>query len=218
MNFLAICQETDRILASQGVILSTITTGYQDLLVGYVANAYMEIQNLRQEWNFLHTDVTITLTQGKSDYSIFDMFGTTTDPVANWELSRFVYNNGSRKVVIKYVPYEQYVLEDWAEELEPTKFTKRIEDNALIFNSPDAAYSILAHYFMKGQILVDNTDIPLIPREHVSSIYYQAAADIALKLGFIEVYQLFSTKASISIGSLLRKSNPSKTVRTRGIV
>jgi len=122
------------------------------------------------------------------------------------------------KSTLKYVPYAQYVIEDWANSLQPPeRFTIKLESNELIFNSPDAAYVVSAHYFSKAQILVNNTDIPLMPRQYSTAIYYQAAADIALKLGFIEIYQLLSTKAAVAIGSLLRSQNPSKKVHTRGI-
>ena len=217
MNFLEICQETDRILASQGVILSTITTGYQDLLVGYVANAYTDIQNMRDSWKFLHTSVDITLVQGKSSYSIFDIFATSTDPVSDWETMRFIYDDGSKKTALRYVLYEQYVLEDWTDQTEPSKFTVGIESNTLIFNQPNAAYTVTAHYHSKPQVLVNNTDTPLLPREYTTAIYYQAASDIAYKLGFYGIYQLFSVKADVSIGNLLRSQNPTRKIRTRGI-
>ena len=187
------------------------------MLVGYVANAYTDIQNSRDRWNFLHNSVDITVTQGKSDYSIFDIFSTTVDPVADWEVWRFLYNDGSRARSLLYVPYELYVSSDWTDEGPPSKFTKRIENNELIFNTPDAAYIVTAHYHSKAQVLEDNTDTPLMPRQYDTAIYYQAASDIALKLGFTEVHELFATKASAAIGALLRSQNPSRKIRTRGV-
>lgn len=218
MTYLELCQETDRILSSQGVILSVETTGYQDMLAGYVANAYRNIQNLRDRWDFLHNSVDITLTQGKTAYSIFDIFATSVDPVANWETNRFIRDDGTTKHIMRFVPYERYVLEDWTDENEPSLFTKNIENNALIFSAPDAAYVITAHYYSKAQVLTTNTQVPLMPSQYDPAIYYQAAADIALKLGIVEVYQLFTTQAKAALGALLRSENPPRKIKVWGIV
>lgn len=194
-----------------------MTTGYQDLLVGYVSNAYTSIQNLRPKWKFLHTNVSFNLTQGKTSYSIFDIFATSIDLVAGWETTRFIWDNSGSKVALQYVPYEQYVLEDWTAEGKPYKFTVNIENNALTFSNLDAAYTIVAHYHSKAQTLVNNTDTPLMPSQHTQAIYFQAVSDISLKLGFYSVHELFKVKANAAIGSLMRSQNPPKKVRSRGI-
>ena len=212
-TFLELCQETDRVLASQGTLASVVTTGYQDLLVGYVQNAYTDIQAARKEWDFLHTSVDIVLLSGKTEYNTLDIFGMVDDPVANWKLDKFMYDFDN----LKYVPYDVYIYEEWKEEDEPGKFSKVIENNTLIFEDITTPKTVTAYYYSKPQKLEENADVPLMPSQYDNAIIYRAVADVALKVGVPEMYYLFDAKANVLLGDLLRSQNPGKRVRSRGI-
>ncbi len=213
MNFLTIVQKIDAAIGSQGDVISVESSGYQALLSEYARNAWILIQNLRKDWDFLRTSVDINLTVGKTDYSIFDIFGTSVDPVSMWKTDSFIYNYNP----LKEIHYDDYLRLDTTSitATEPSFFVRTIEDHTLIFNEPDAAYTVTASYYQQSQQLLINSDVPLCPEEHQWAIIYQAASDLCLYLSIPELYTSNETKAKASIGALLRSQNPAKRAKKR---
>lgn len=220
MNFLQLCQETDKILGTQGTISSVSSaSGYQELLISYVSNAWADIQNLRKDWIFLKRYVNISLTAGKTSYSVFDTHLTSTDPVASWIIDRFI-NTTSDNNVLTYVDPFTWMNRDLTTQKQPGAFT--VHENSsfgyLEFENPNQLYNIKAHYYAKPQVLVDATDTPSMPSEYHKLIAHYAASEIGYWLGNTEAGDLHATKADNLLGDLLRSQNPSKTITPRRFV
>lgn len=214
MNFLQIAQKIDQAIGSQGNVSSVEASGYQFLLGEYARNAWITIQNLRDDWKFLRTSTDITLTAGKEEYSILDIFSTIDSPVGKWKTDTFLYDYND----LNYIDYEKYIRIKNQTPSKPQFFTVDEASNKLFFNEPDAAYSVKAHYFRKPQVLTTNTDVPLCAPEFHYAIMYQAATDLCAYLGIAELHGINKTKADASLGALLRSANPAKKIRSRGIV
>lgn len=214
MNFLKITQKIDQAIGSQGAVTSVEASGYQALLSEYARNAWVAIQNLRDEWKFLRTSVSISLSAGKTEYNIFDMFGTSVDPVGKWKTDTILYDAKD----LREMDYESYIRLGTETASSPSHFTVDPASHKLYFNLPDGAYTVIAHYYRKPQELLINTDIPLCAEEFQYAIVYQAATDLCAYLGIAELHGINKTKADASIGALLRSENPAKKVKARGII
>ena len=227
MNFLTICQEVNKLVGLQGNILSVTTvSGYQATLVKYVQNAYDDIQNLRDQGDFLKSSVSISLVAGTTTYTIEDIFNLTPtqvtaqyNPLAAWDTKKFFYSTS----VLSYVPYEWFTLYDYASNAAstPSYFTIGLFDSGyrnLIFAPVSGPFSVTAFYYKKAQELDANTDIPSLPEEFHRLIVYRAAGDFAGFIGNGNLYQLYNQKADVLLSKLMRTNNPSKKISLRGRV
>lgn len=214
-TFLEIAQTVDKILGTQGNINTVESPDYHVLLAEHVRNSWVSIQNLRQDWEFLRTSVDVNLTVGKIEYTTFDIFGVTADPVGKWDTRYLLYD----KDPLIYVDYNNYILEDWdTDSNEPKRFTFHKNSNHLYFNTPDKAYTVTAYYYQKPQVLKENTDTIICPDEFIYAVIYKTCASIGMYLGIPEIYQYYSVLASQEIGAMMRKENPGKEINVRGIV
>lgn len=218
MTYLQLVQKIDALLGSQGVVSSVLAAGYQGMLAEYTKNAWLNIQALRPDWHFLRTSVSITLTTTSPDYSLADVFPATptADPVGTFITDRFLLAD---KSALTYIPYDQWVLEDYSTASAPKVFTVHPSTYTgyLSFNAVDGTYVVTCHYFRKPQELTANGDIPICPSEYHDAIVFTALADIAAFLGNSEVYSIASVRADNLVGALMRSQNPAKRVKVRSI-
>lgn len=103
---------------------------------------------------------------------------------------------------------------------EPTAFTIDPANDSVLINSPDAVYSIHAHYKTAPQTLSSASDTPTnLPGQFHMAIVYKAIEDLAgPHFGAGELSQYYGRKYKQIIGEIMRSQNPSKAVRKRPIV
>jgi hypothetical protein len=217
MTFLQLCQGVNKRTGLQGTFTAVASaTGYQAILKEIVADAWVDIQNLRGgTWYFLRDSQTFNTVQSQTEYTITNIFGTSTSPVGSWATNMILYDNDS----LRWMDYNYYIVSEQSSAAESTPALFAIDpvDQHLYINPPAAVYSITAHYFAKPTVLSADADVPLGGSEFHYAILYKATADMALFLGNSGLYQLYNAKADAVIGSLLRHSNPQQKIRNHGI-
>jgi len=210
VNLLAITQKANKLAGIQGSIISLTTlTGYQAILLAHVQTAYEDIQNYRDEWHFLKTQVTIPLTTVTSTYD-------PADAVAKWDFFNILYDSKPLQVI----SYDQYIQDKISTTTAgaPSVVAVDPSTNILYFNPLDNNYSIVAKYWNTPETLSGNNDIPLLPYEFHNLIVYRSVADFAAFLGNTGLYQIYTQKANTMFGKLLRSQNPSKHIKLRRAV
>lgn len=213
-TFLKIAQDVDRLIGTQGEVTSLSVLGYHATLAEHIRVAWISIQTLRKDWQFMREDVDISLVLGKDVYTPFDIFGTTDSRVAKWREDLILYDKDS----IPVIDYDRYLQETWDDTTtEPRKMTIHPVNGSVIFNSVDMGYTINAHYYRKPQILIDNTDIVILPEEFMLVLVYKACASLGMFLGVPETFQDYTIKYDLEMGAMMRSLNPSKRVRSRGV-
>lgn len=195
----------------QGSISSVNASGYQALLVDAVRKAWVDIQRERADWDFMYADVTIPLVLGTATYTPAVIFGTSTPEVGIWD--RVVYNNR----VLRFVPYKDFVLLDTSATGEPSFYTINPATQALVFNSVDGSYSVIAYYTKTPQYLVNNTDTPILPQKHHHIIAYKAVTELAAYVSSAEIYQQNRVSLDKAMGQLYRDHVPARSVKVRPI-
>lgn len=225
MTYLQLCQKVNTIVGMQGSFDSVVgAAGYQATIATMVADAWMDIQNLRRDWSFLKTSVDISTTAGKSEYTIFNILGSNTSTIGSWIPNMFFYNESAdQKHLLQNCGYDNYIREsvDQDTQSSPRKYAIDPVDQHIYLNPPDGVYSITGYYYSKpiDMSLQSSPDsyTPIAPVEFHRLIIYQAAAEFSAFLGNGDLFTIYSQKASSLLGDLMRKTIPARRVRTRGI-
>jgi len=158
---------------------------YQKAVI-HVQEAHEEIQGLHFDWDFLWRHGSFTTQQGLDVYSPPDDLGV-------WDAQR-VYLDGRELHVIEWSDYVPEVMSP----AKPLEAVIRPDNSLQLIPSPDKAYTITFDYFRQPRVLVNNSDVPLIPKQFHLAIVgralmlhgnYESAMDI--KTQGAEMYQQF---------------------------
>ena len=196
--------------------------GVEEVLVRMVRDAYVDVQNQREEWNFLLDDGTFSTQIGVDTYNLTAIFGTPTPPLKKYKVDSFriTETNGSQ-IYLKNLDrdvLEARYLNDVQQKL-PTQYAINPENNALIFKPiPNGLYTVNFRYWRSPEILSADTQVPLLPLSFHNLIAYAAAAKMAVYLGSPELYQEYSQKANGMLGQLMRMEIPKMRLRNRPMV
>jgi hypothetical protein len=223
MNFLQLCQKANTLSGLQGVVSNAATaTGYQATLVEFVAQAWIDIQDLRKDWPFMRDSVSFTTTASQSEYTLLQIFGVdVSQTIARWVPNMILYidSNSYSTALLQYT-YDQYVYQDIAQQDTglPNRYAEDPVDKHLYINPPDSTYNITAHFYTLPVRLSGNTDTPTLPLSYHMLIAYQGAAHMAAYMGNSNLFQINQQKATAMIGMLMRSELPAKKMYVRGIV
>lgn len=216
MNFLKICQEANRLAGMQGT-LSTValSTSYQYTLVRFVAQAWIDLQNLRKDWFFMRSSVDFNTTAAKTEYTLANM--SVTD-VARWHLITYTDSN-SYIQKLDGMSRDQYLLDNVAQEGQgaPRVYAVDPIDKHLYLNPPDGVYAMTCHYITEPVELTGNTDEPTLPDSYHMLLAYLGAAHMTAFMGNSNLYTDLSFRADVMLGALMRSEVPTRRVKLRGI-
>lgn len=214
MNFLELCQKVNQFGFFQGSITSVNATGFQETLVDAVRKTWVEIQNERNDWKFLRRNVDISVDTSTTIYTPTTIFGDT-ETLGTWDIETILYDY----TPLTYVPYDEYIQIDLTKSSgEPSYFSIRPEDDALLFNTLDNSYTVTAYYNKAPQYLSANTEEPSLPYKHHWVIVYGALVELAVSINNPELYQRHSMLYSKAMGQLMRDQNKAKSIKQRPLV
>lgn len=195
MNFLQLCQA---VASDSGTVagfsqLQSVAdaTGRSLLIVNWVRNAYLDIQNERDDWRWMRKSFEGTLTIDQMAYEAEDLDVDLTD-VGIWlpdvpaddfrNLS--IYESGEQEqegqlTQIAYSTFRQRYLLGVHEHNKPTEWAISPQNELLFGNKPDKAYIVRGEYVMEPEILdraAEDADeiIPLMPERYHGVIVQEA--------------------------------------------
>lgn len=217
MNFLSICQKANALAMMQGTVDDvTVTSGYQETLIEFCAQAWIDIQELRKDWPFMRSSVSFNTVASTTEYSLATI-GVTD--LARWVPGMITYiNSDSYTSLLRQYSYDQYVLEDVAlsDTNLPDVYAIDPVDKHLYLNPPSGAYTIKGHYYTLPVRLAADSDTPLLPPAFHMLIAYLGAAHYAGSIGNSNLFQMNTAKYDTMLGMLMRSEMPSKRVRLIG--
>lgn len=195
--------------------------GIEEVLVRMVRDAYVDIQNRREEWNFLLLDGSVTLQTGVDTYEFPAIFQTATPAFKKYKTNSFRITDNGKKIYLKYEErdvLEARYLNDDIQKL-PTQYAINPANNALIFKPiPDGLYTVNFRYWRSPEILLTDVQVPALPISFHNAIAYAAVAKMGVYLGSPELYQEYSQKADSVLGELMRMEIPKKRLFQRPMV
>lgn len=188
MNFLQLCREVARESGTVAGVpnFNTVAaaTGRVEQVVGWVRDAYIDIQNERGDWLFMVDTFEAPLTIGKRLYTglelgISDLGSWIGDrPAEGWNnLSLWEEGFKAQEGEIWQIPYPT-----WRNRYErgehrankPTEWAVTPQGALGFGNTPDKAYWVQGEYRIAAQRLEADTDTPRMPEQFHRLIIHEA--------------------------------------------
>jgi hypothetical protein len=219
-NFVEIVRAARLITGMQGTGPSTVETaqGIEEVLVRFVRDAYMDIQSLRDNFDFLENSRSFFTAVGTTLYTPATIFLTATPNFKSYKKgSIYITRSDGIKEYLKYV--EPQVLEarylNNTVQATPSEYTIDPATNGLILQRiPNAIYTVSFRYYERPEILLSSTQIPKMPQAFHNLIVYKAVEKMAIYLNNPGLYQSYSVEAARMVGQLMRQEIAKKRMKT----
>jgi hypothetical protein len=209
MNFLDLVRRLQSECGVSGSPLAGVSTASGELvkLINWVSAAWLDIQSMETEWQFMRQSFSFNTTIQKFSYTPAQA-GITS--FANWKRdSMRVYLTSAGAGGETYLPWIPY--DSWRDSYQfgarRTTYSRPIEHsidpvkNLVLGATPDAIYTINGEYFSQPVLLGLDTDIPVIDTQFHMMIVYWAMEHY----GYNEVAEEKLTEARLFGGPLLSR-------------
>lgn len=155
-------------LSGTGPTDVTKATGIEKRMVGWVRQAWIDIQQFRSDWPWMFTTFTFNTSAGKQTYPLVEL-GLT-------DVERWLFDGASIYKTADGAGSEQGIgsssYEAWFRSgrqgvhlpAQPGYlFTDPATNALMVFPVPDDEYTVTLRYYKAPQRLAANTDVPLMP-------------------------------------------------------
>lgn len=189
MTFLELCQRLRREVGAAGSGPATVQgqNGEYLRLIGWIGQAWQEIQAERREWRFAWAEAEIEISPEFNDYPVPEDFehwipetlriGSHCLRLMGWDEFRDRYRGSSNAAAPQVVTL--------------------LPDNRIRLDTPPTVSGVLTfEYFRTPQTLVENGDVPRLPERYHMLIVYRAMVQYGLFENAPEVVQQGNANAS----------------------
>jgi hypothetical protein len=187
MTYLQLCNRLKLETGTGGNDLTTVLNLRGDLkrLVNWVSQAYVDIQNERDDWQFLRVSTTFNTVAGKQSYSLTggppDMSITDFASWRNESFRAYLLSAGIPTEIILTQYYDYSVFRDFymlgSRRLvtgRPLYWTIAPDKSIVLGFTPNDIYVVTGEYYRTPQVLENNSDQPLVPSRYQMAIVYKA--------------------------------------------
>lgn len=180
MTYLELLQDTAKKVGIPEPSATTGLSGESERLLDYVDEAWLEIQNLYQNWQWMWTRGSFTTTASKRDYTPAEMSITNINWIAPYGAAIYETGDVSTESRIKVTPYPEYRARydiGTQEEDRPTKLTVLPNRSVRLHPTPDSTgFTVEFDYYAKPSSLSGDSDTPEIPNADLHRIIVWRAA------------------------------------------
>ncbi|MCP5246157.1 MAG: hypothetical protein H6937_09490 [Burkholderiales bacterium] len=181
MNKLELCQRWRQETGVSGDESTTAdATGMWKRGIGYIEQAYQDIQLEREDWNFMRGEKSFNTIQDQNEYPYASAPISLTD-LARWKEDSFriYYQSVGDEHPLQYMNYDEFRHEYLYGTFPttpsyPTVITVSPSDSLILALPPDGVYTVTGEYFKTVSKLDDDTDIPVFPERFHMLIVYRA--------------------------------------------
>lgn len=188
MNFLQLCQavasDSGTVAGVPNFITVVGASGRVAQVVGWTRQAYIDLQNEREDWRWMRQTFSHALTIDQiaytaTDLGITDFGGWTPDvPGDDWR-SLSIYASGEQEQEselwqIAYHTFRQRYQRGVHDHNRPTEWAISPQDELLFGTKPDAAYIVTGEYRTAPETLTADADTPSMPVTYHSVIVQEA--------------------------------------------
>lgn len=223
-TYLELVKITRRLCGMQGTGPSSVANaqGVEEVLVQFVNDAYVDIQNMREDWKWMEASGSFSTQAGKDTYSLADIFLTPTPDLKKYQKDSFlITDSNNKKTYLRYISrnaLEAKYLNSTSQRF-PTQYTIDPPSNSIILKDiPDGVYSVSFRYQKAPSVLESDTEVPAIPAAFHNLIAYKATEKMAVYLGIPELFRQYSFESSKMLGQLMRLELPKLRMKARPLV
>lgn len=162
-------------------------TGENLMFVQYIDAAYAFIQGLHDNWFFLLSDVSVSLTSGTASYSPeSDLRSWKTDDCRVY--SEVDYSDEQQMVYVPWATFKRGLLigTNRTATGTPYYFSTDRDNKLWVSPVPDGAYTFVGEYVKAADKMTANDDEPLFPEQYHMVLVWKAMLDAATKYGMSE--------------------------------
>lgn len=200
-TFLDLVKRTFVECACSGDAPTTVVgvTGEASRITSWVSSAWLSIQQVHEDWQFLEASFSFTTTAGQAEYTPVQA-GITAGTFGLWktweDLPRnYITATGiSSEFEMREVTYNDWrVLYDFGPlkdiRTRPVDFAVSPAKSFVLGPYPAAGYTVTGKYFTAPVSLDEDGDIPTLPRQYLLGIVGGAMMEYAAFKAASEVYQ-----------------------------
>lgn len=209
MNYLALFQRLKLECGVSGSIPSSVLNQQGEMLnlVTWINAAWQDIQNVREDWDWLRTSTSFPTVSGKSQYTIAQ---ANTTNFGYWDKATFrSYETATGlddEMMMDNITYDEWrdgYLIGSLRNTSTRPYVMAVAPNKSICLAPvpDGNYTITGDYFSAPTDLVNNTDIPAMPVKFHIAIVYRAMMSYGAYESAPEVYQ----RGEVEYNKILRR-------------
>ena len=197
MNFLALANTLKSKCRVQGAPMGAVTgqTADYQRLIGFVNEAWMDLQRSRENWNWMRTTAQFPTVNGQALYTIANI-GLTD--FGNWADQTFrLWDTAAGQISEQFLFYLNY--ETWRDRYQFGAFRTTLSQPLEVTVAPNfaiglgpvplAGYTILGDYYREPSEMVDPGDVPALPARYHMLIVYKAMMLYGATEAASEVYQ-----------------------------
>lgn len=206
MNFLQLCQavalDSGTVAGVPNIVTVAGATGRVEQVVGWTRDAYIDIQNERDDWlwmrvPFSHALVIDQIEYDGADLGLTDFAYMLPDlPAEGWR-NLSLYEVGSEDqegsiTQIEYNLFRQRYQRGTHDANRPCEWAMSPQGTLLLGPKPDKAYVLKGEYHMQPEELALDTDVPSMPAAYHRVIVQEA---MRLMARSDEAFQVLAEKA-----------------------
>ncbi len=182
MTKLELCQRLrqEAGISGTGPAATTGQTGEMLRVVTWVDDAYRDVQNLHQMWEFLRSDFSFPTVASTQTYT---RAAANLADLKRWKLDSMRVYLTSTGVTdeqrIDFVPWADFrdvylYAANRSNTGRPVKFTVKPDKSLMFWPTPDAIYTVVGEYWKLADVLADNSDEPLFDEDFHMVIVWHA--------------------------------------------
>jgi hypothetical protein len=163
-------------------------SGLNKKLVNWVREAWIDIQAAYSSWKFLRKKETRTLTSGKREYALVADLNLPNVRKWNEDLLFIREPDGSARSQLKLISFDEFEA-TYASFTsgKPSVFTVTPDYKIAFDATPSKAYVIDLNFWLTGERLAEDTDIPSIPEDYHMTIVWWALVHYGSHEGALQV-------------------------------
>ena len=197
MNFLELCQRVvqEADTGSQGPVSTAGQRGEALYVVNAVVRSWRDIQQIRPDWSFRRSELSLPLVAGTHTYAPEAATDTNASALvsrfSDWYLDTVRIDDIISPLIFE--PWDQFryirtIGTSSSATGRPIIFTILPDKRSLRFWSiPDAAYTITASYVKSPQVLASDSDVPEIEDEFHEVIVWRALQFLGRRIAAPEI-------------------------------
>jgi hypothetical protein len=193
-TFLELCRDLRQEAGIAGTGPNSVLgqSGESKRIVDWVRRSYNDIQLESSQWRWLTAQFQFTTTPGKQSYSSLEAGITARFDRWNPRSIRLSLEGVQDQIELQYISYDEFrsiYLTGPRPEVRPTVVSISPQQELLLGDVPNLAYTVVGEYQKTLQTLQADSDAPEMPAQYHDAILYWALTKYARYESAPEIYQ-----------------------------
>lgn len=215
MNYLTIANKMCRAIGYAEMPSIALANPDQQLVLEWVADAWVRIQELRTRWSFMEFPATVNILTDKNTYTPTEMGIPTIKEIVVGRTILLDTSDVFVRDMVWITPEEmEYYVTREPKTGEPEYYST--EDGiTTLYPTPDQAYKMKLRYMVNPVVLTNDTDEPACPEQFHKIILFDALREYAVSDNSPEQFQFGDDEFYRYLNRMDRQCHPQPSMNGR---